>query len=166
MEDKVKLSLLTRMLNGDFGSKLRTARGRKFKECEQVHWPVPLPPKLHTIVPAAQTGARKRSRKNEKIPLPTLHEPEKKHTLVLGMDNTLVSWRGSQGHKDERLESYYVYLRPNVDRFLSVMHSLFEVVMYTNHFPSAGAALINLLEKSAGLPPSPYYDATVQWGCL
>ncbi|CUG93782.1 NLI-interacting factor, putative [Bodo saltans] len=124
------------------------------KEWHGVHWPVPLPPMLHTIAQA----------NNQKATTP--HATKKKHTLVLDIDDTLLRFEDTGRHENKRLQTFHVSLRPHVGAFLKEMHELFEIVMYTAAVPSYGAAMTNLLEKAAGLPPSPYYDATVPWGCF
>ncbi|CUG85238.1 Hypothetical protein, putative [Bodo saltans] len=152
------------------------------KNCHRhLHWPVPLPPMLHTFGQASnlpQTAKKKHNistttktnHANGKKPLPRMQQAimtKKKHTLVLDIDETLLNYLESKGHVNhKRLVTYQVYLRPHVGAFLKEMHELFEVVMYTAASSWYGAAMINVLEKAAGLPPSPYYDATVPWGCL
>ncbi|CUG87939.1 NLI-interacting factor, putative [Bodo saltans] len=130
----------------------------------RVHWPVPLPPMLHTIGPASkQPQTTKGNAAKSKKPQAA---KKKKHTLVLDIDDTLLNHVGDLHHENKRLTTYQVSLRPHVGAFLKEMHELFEVVMYTAAVTCYGGAMTNLLEKAAGLPPSPYYDATVPWGCF
>lgn len=131
-----------------FSKGLSMAIGTGLARDHEPHWPVPLPEPLQK--PAVDGNGK-----------------ERKHTLVLDIDETLLHTVHQERHPEVRhLDNYHVLLRPHVGPFLKEVHGLFEVVLWTAGVATYGGAMTNLLEKAAGLPPSDYYNAETLWASL
>lgn len=99
-----------------------------------------------------------------KAPLPPrAPRHEKRHTLVLDIDETLVhTFSQSASAADERLMEYGMLVRPGLKEFLEECNELFEVVFWTAGVASYGYAVVSALEeKLLGLPPSMYNAKTL-----